>query len=192
MHTPTDIGWESTLKMGENKIIVDHEKLEYTGLLDVGGLMNCIDNWMIEHTMEKKTDKLVEQDTPQGKFIEWQISPWTKMSDYIRFWMKIRTLMYNVKKVDVMKGKKKLKLSHGRIIMVFDGFIEFDYENRWVTKPLHLFFATLYNKFIYKSYTERFEQRLTHLTHQVYHHVEQYLNMYRHYKPVSKIPHFYY
>jgi hypothetical protein len=177
--------------MGETKIIVDHEKLEYTGLLDVKGLFNCIDNWLIEHTQEKKTDKLIEQDEPNGKFIEWLTSSWTKMTDYMRFIIKIRVLMYDVNKVDVMKGKKKLKLSHARILMVFDCFLEFDYENRWTEKPLHVFFATLYNKFIYKSYTERFEQRITHLTHRLYHHVEQYLNMYRHYRPISKIPHFY-
>lgn len=177
--------------MGETKIIVDHEKLEYTGLLDVRGLFDCIDNWLIEHTQEKQTNKLIEQDEPTGKFIEWLTTTWTKMTDYVRYIIKIRILMYDVKKVNVSKDNKKLKLSHARVLIIFDSFLEFDYENRWTQTPFLVFFATLYNKFIYKTYTERFERRLMYLTHKIYHHVEAYLNMYRKYRPISKIPHFY-
>lgn len=191
MITHISIGWVCIHKMGENKIIVDHLKLEYSGVLDVAGLINAIDRWMIEHTMEKKTSKLVEQETPRGKFIEWEIAPWTKATDYVRLWMKIRTLMYDLKKVNVMKDGKKVKLKKGRILIVFDGYLEFDYESRWQHRPMYQFIRTMFDKFIYKVYTERFERQITYMTHDVYHYVERYLNMYKHYRPVSKMPHFY-
>ena len=40
-------------------------------------------------------------------------------------------------------------------------------------------------KFIYKAYTERFEQRITYDFNHLYNNIEQYFNMHKHYKVVS-------
>ena len=92
--------------------------------------------------------------------------------------------------MDVVKEKKKVQADQGRLLIYFDGFVEHDYEHRWDEVPLFVFFRTLYEKFIYKLYTERFEQRLTHDMHNLYNEIEKFLNTYRHYQVVSKMPHF--
>ena len=71
-----------------------------------------------------------------------------------------------------------------------DGYIEYDYEHRWELTPMLQFFRMIYNKFLYKYYTERFEQRITHDMHKLYDDLEKFFNMYRHYRPVSKVPTF--
>lgn len=174
--------------MSELRIIVDHMKLDYKGLFDVNNLFRLIDAWLFERNFEKRTNKNFEQETPKGKFIEWEVASWKKISDYQRYIIKIRMLMYNLTKVDAIKEKKKTKLGHARILMYFDGYLESDYEHRWDERPLFLFFRTLYDKFIYKAYTERFEQRLASDVHHLYNHVEAFLNTYRLWKPVSKMP----
>lgn len=175
--------------MSDVRIVVDHMKLEYTGLFEVNNLFRTIDSWLFERHFEKRTNKNFEQETPHGKFIEWEIATWKKISDYQKFIIKVRMLMYNLKKVDAVKDKKKNKMGHARILLYFDGYLESDYEHRWDERPLFIFFRTIYDKYIYKIYTERFEQRLTGEVHHLYDHIEKFLNTYRHWHPVSKMPH---
>ena len=74
--------------------------------------------------------------------------------------------------------------------MYLDGYIEYDQEERWESIPFFQFLRSLYNIFFYKVYTERFEQRLSHDVHHLYQTIEQFFNVYRHYKVVSKVPPF--
>jgi hypothetical protein len=164
-------------------------KLEYKGLFDLNSFFKLIDAWLYERRFEKRTNKNFEHQTPKGKFIEWEIASWKK-HEYQKYIIKVRVLMHELKKVDAVKDKKKVSLDQGRVLIYFDGFIEFDYLHYWDEKPFLTFLRTLYDKFFFKIYTERFEQRLTYDVHQLYHHVESFLNMYRHHKVVSKVPHF--
>ncbi len=99
-------------------------------------------------------------------------------------------LFQQLKKVEIVEGKKKLKVDQGRVLIYIDGFIEHDYEHRWDDIPLFVFLRTLYDKFIYKAYTERFEHKLTNDVHSLYNEIEKFLNTSRHYKVISKTPHF--
>jgi hypothetical protein len=176
--------------MSDLRIIVDHLQLDYSGVMDVKELFKMINRWLMERHFQKKEDKNHELNQPDGKYIEYEISHWKKISDYTRYVYKIRALFNAVKKVEVTKEGKKEKMDQGRVLMFFDGFIEHDYEHRWDNRPFFVFFRTLYDKFIYRAYTERFEHRLTHDVHNLYDEVEKFLNTYRHYKVVSRMPHF--
>ena len=176
--------------MSQLRIIVDHLKLEYSGIFDAHEYFKVISSWLFERGYEKLTNRDEEITTPTGKFIEWEIRPWKKISDYQRFIIKMRTLMYDLKKVSVVQKKKKITLNQGKVLIYFDGYLEHDYEHRWDNNPLLVFFRSLYDAFIYKAYTERFEQRLTFDVHQLYDQMEKFFNMYRHYRVVTKMPHF--
>jgi len=176
--------------MSELRIIVDHLKLDYSGIMNIKELFEIINKWSQERHMQKREDKCHEQNLPEGKFIEYEIAPWKKISDYTKYIYKIRVLFQNLKKVEVTKDKKKIKADQGRVLIYFDGFMEHDYEHRWDERPLFVFFRTLYDKFVYKAYTERFEQRLVHEMHDLYNEIEKFLNTYRYYKVISKAPHF--
>ena len=83
-----------------------------------------------------------------------------------------------------VKDKKKLKIGHGRVLVYFDGYMELDFEHYGDNRPVLTFLRTIYDKFIFKAYTERFEQRLTHDMTHLYHHVMKFLNMYQKYNVV--------
>ncbi len=176
--------------MSELRIIVDHLKLDYSGVMDLKEFFKLLSNWFNERGFHKKEDKNEEQNLPGGKFIEYEISPWKKITNYNKYIFKIRALFENLKKVEVMKDNKKVKVDQGRVLIYFDGFLEHDYESRWDDRPLLLFIRSLYDKFVHKVYTERFEHRLTHDMHKLYNEIEKLFNTYRHYKVVSKAPHF--
>ncbi len=176
--------------MSETRIIVDHLRLEYKGPLKVKELFKLIGAWHKEKGLQKKEDKNFEQDLPSGKSIEYEISYWKKISYYTRYIIKLRALFSELKRVQLVHNDKRITTDEGKVLMYFDGIIEHDHEHRWDDRPLFIFIRTLYDKFIYKAYTERFEQRLTQDVHDLYHTIESFLNTYRYWRIVSKVPHF--
>jgi len=176
--------------MAEVMIIVDHIKFEYEGIFDPKAFFRFVSSWFNERKIQKTELKNFEYHTPEGKAIEWETIYLKKITDYNRYLYKLRVIASGLKKVEVKVGKKNMHLSKGNFLMYFDGYIEHDYLNKWDYVPLFIFFRTLFDKFMYKSYTERFEQRLTQDMHKLYDEVERFFNVYRHYKPVSEMPHF--
>ncbi len=172
--------------MGHVRIIVEHDKIEYSGPFDGSGLFKAIDYFLYERGFDKRQEKDFEQNTPEGKFIEWQISPWKRITDYIRHMVKIRVLGYNIARADVAHNGKKAKIDNGRVLIIIDGFIEHDYYSFWEDRPMLHFLRTIYDYFVFKIYTERFEQRLIHDINQLHEHIEKFFNVYRHYKVISK------
>lgn len=175
--------------MSEIRVVVDHLKLDYKGPFEFNALCRLINAFFFERGFDIKVDKDFEINTKTGKKIEWQISPWKKITDYVRYICKIRILIEDMVKVEAIKDKKKVKVDNGRLIMFIDGFIDFDYFNRWDEHPFFLFLRTLYDRFVYKAYTERFEQRFVYDIHHLYDGIEKFLNVYHHYRVVTTVPH---
>ena len=176
--------------MADTRLIVDHLKLDYKGPFEFNALIRLINVFLFERGYDLKSDKDFEMNTKTGKQIEWQINPWKKISDYANFIPKIRILVQDMNKVEVIKDKKKVKVDNGRLILTIDGWIVFDYFNKWDEHPFFMFLRSLYDRFIYKVYTERFEQRFSYDMRQLYDRIEQFLNVYKHYRVVTKEPHF--
>ncbi|MBU0628723.1 MAG: hypothetical protein KKC75_06020 [Nanoarchaeota archaeon] len=174
--------------MSDLRIIVDHLKLEYSGLMDVREFFKIIGSFCKERDYQKKEDKNHEHNKSDGKYIEYEISPWKKVSDYHRYIIKIRLLFQHLNKVEIVKDKKKVQIDKGKVIIYLDGYMENDYLNRWDDRPFLLFIRTIYDKFIYKLYTERFEQILAHEVQDLYTEIEKFLNMSGSYKVISKTP----
>ncbi len=176
--------------MADTRLIVDHLKLDYKGPFEFNALIKLITAFVKERGFDFTSNKDFEMNTKTGKQIEWQATPNKRLSDYINFLPKIRILVQDMNKVEVIKDKKKVKVDNGRLILTIDGWIVFDYFNKWDEHPFFMFLRTLYDRFIYKVYTERFEQRFSYDMRQLYDRIEQFLNVYKHYKVVTKEPHF--
>jgi len=176
--------------MADTRLIVDHLKLDYKGPFEFNALIRLINAFLKERGWDLKFDKEAELNTKTGKQIEWQINPWKRVSDYVNFIPKIRILVQDMVKVEAVKGKKKVKVDNGRIILTIDGWIAFDYFHKWDERPFLIFLRSLWDRFVYKAYTERFEQRYIYDLHHLYDRIEQFLNLYKHYKVVTKLPHF--
>src|SRR3989338_4481848 len=171
--------------MGHIKIIVDHDKIDYSGPLNVTELLKLIEGFIWERGFDKRQDKDFEQNTDKGKFVEWQISPWKWISDYTRFIIKVRVIGYDIVKADAVQDKKKVKVDSGRVIIVIDGFVESDLQSKWEQNHFMHLIRAVYDNFIHKVYTERFEQIIIHDINHLHSQIEKFLNMYRHYEVIS-------
>ncbi|MBS3131049.1 hypothetical protein J4212_01335 [Candidatus Woesearchaeota archaeon] len=178
--------------MGVKRLLVDHQKLEYEGPFELKAFLTFIDRWAFERGFDRKLDKDFELDTKEGRHLEWETSHWKKMSDYAKFILRLRILVYNYRKVDAVQEDKKVRIGSGYILIYVDGYLETDYFHKWDFHPVFIFIRSLMEKFVYRAYTERFEQRLTYDMTHLYSQMERFLNVYRHYRVVKIVPHYAY
>lgn len=175
------------MKMVEKYVVVDKLRLTYEGLFNVTELYKLIDGWFRTKSYDKAELKNVEKIKPEGKFIEIELFPWRKLTDYAISRIRIRIIMTGVKEVMVEREGAKVKLNQGNIQMVFDGYLETDYENRWEQKPIFYLLRGIVDKYIYRSYLEGYKevvkQDINHLMTQI----KAFLNLYRYTEtPVTK------
>jgi len=175
--------------MTELKILIDNVKFDYNGPFVLSDLFKLITNFMHEQGYDMYYDKNSELNTDKGKSIEWQISPNKKITEETRYIIRIRIVAHNIVKVQAMHDKKKVKIDKGHIEIYFDGFIGQDANNKWGQVPLFMFIRTLVTKFVFKTYTERFEQRFAHDFNRLYDYIQKFFNTYHKYSVISKIPH---
>ncbi len=165
--------------MAERELIVDHIRLTYEGLFEATELYKLIDGWFREKGYDKREIKNVEKVRPEGKYVELELMPWKKVTDYLMFEIKLRIIMTDLKEVEIEKEGRKMRLNQGSVKIVFDGYFTTDYENRWENKPAYYFMRTLFDKFFLRSYTDKYKGTLVSETNQLHSTVRAFLNLYR-------------
>src|SRR3989338_9217633 len=107
--------------MVDVRIIVDHLKLDYTGVFDTKQLFRLINQWHMERGFQKRDFKTFEQSLADGKYIEHELAHWEKVSDYIRLMYKMRMLFSGLKRVEIMQDGKKDSMDQGKVLIYMDG-----------------------------------------------------------------------
>ncbi len=165
--------------MAERRIIVDNLKLSYKGLFRITDLYQMIDNWLREKGYDKREIRNQEHVTKEGKYVELEMQPWKKITDYANTLIRIEVKMFNVTDVIIEKEGKKMKYNKGRIHVRLDAYLETDYEHRWEQRPIYFFIRTLFDKYVYSSYTHQFEGELAENTNQLHDVIKGFLNLYK-------------
>ena len=165
--------------MAERKKIVDKLRLTYEGLFSVNELYLVIDKWFRDKGYDKRENRNVEHVKPEGKYIELWIQPWKKITDYAKIDMLIRIIMTDIKEVEVEKDGHTITMNQGKVQIVIDGFLNTDYENKWEGKPFYVFIRTIFDKFVYKSYTARFDAQVAEDVNHLHQTMKSFLNLYR-------------
>tara|TARA_Y100000310_G_scaffold264383_1_gene275013 strand:+ start:248 stop:790 length:543 start_codon:yes stop_codon:yes gene_type:complete len=165
--------------MAERTIVVDHLRLTYEGLFEVNELYKTIDEWLRGKGYDKKESKNIEKVTPEGKYIELELEPWKKITTYAKNVIKMRIIMTNIKEVEIEKDNAKVKMNQGSVQIVFDGFLETDYEGRWEAKPMLYFLRTIFNRYIYGFYTDGYKKNVLDDVNHLHSVIKSFLNLYR-------------
>lgn len=165
--------------MAERRIIVDNLKISYSGYFKATELYQLIDNWLREKGYDKREIRNQEHVTREGKYVELEIEPWKKITDYANTKIRVEMKLLNLTDVIVQKNSRKEKLNKGRVHIRFDAYLETDYEHRWESRPVYLFIRTIFDKFIYASYTHQFEGELAENVHELHDVVKGFLNLYK-------------
>jgi hypothetical protein len=63
--------------------------------------------------------------------------------------------------------------------MIFDAFLETDYEGRWENKPFYYFLRTIIDKYVFRVYTGKFVGNLEADTRDLHQRIKSFLNLYK-------------
>ncbi len=163
--------------MGERKIVVDDSKIEYQGLFNSKELYRVIENWIKDHGYDKREASNTEYTKHEGKFIELKLAPWRTITDYAKIIMKVKIVMNDLKDVEVKSDGHRLRMNQGKLVISFQGIVETDWEGRWISKPTLFFLRTLYDKYIYRMYSSRYDGEISCDVNELASEIKRYLNM---------------
>jgi hypothetical protein len=165
--------------MAEREVIIDKLRLDYEGLFSLPELYKMIDEWFEEKNYDKREIKNVERVAQDGKYVEIEIMPWKKVSDYAKNEIRIRMFFSDIRDVEVEKDGVKVKLNQGKIQMVFDAYLTTDYENRWEAKPFFFFLRTIFDKYLYEPWQGGFQRGVRKDAMSLHDQIKSFLNLYR-------------
>jgi len=163
----------------ERSVIVDKMRFDYEGLFSLPELYKLIDEWLEEKNYDKKELKNIERVSHDSKYVEIEILPWKKVSDYVKNEIHMHMFFSELKDVEIVKDGVKVKLNSGKIHIIFDGYLNTDYENRWEGKPIFFFLRTVFDKFLYKPWMSGFESGVKNDVNALRDRMKSFLNLYR-------------
>jgi len=165
--------------MAERRIVIDNLILQYEGLFQIQELYLVIDKWLRQKGYDKFEKRNYEHVLKDGKYIEMELEPWKKITDYAKITLNMYFHLHNVKDVVVKKDNKDISMNQGKIRIRFIGYLVTDYEHKWEGKPYFYFLRAVFDKWIYKVSADKYEgavgEDLTHL----YQNIRAFLNLYR-------------
>ncbi len=165
--------------MAEREILVDKQRLQYEGLFNFSDLYAMIDEWFEYKGYDKREKKNIESIKPDGKYIEIEFEPWKKITDYAKSVIKVRMIANDMKVVEIERDGVKIKVNQGKLQFVFDVYLETDYENRWEQKPMFVFLRTLFDKYIFRTYTTSYQNEVLADFKDLHSQIRSFLNLYR-------------
>ncbi|MFC1722984.1 hypothetical protein ACFL0V_02495 [Nanoarchaeota archaeon] len=168
--------------MVTRKLLADELALEYEGLFDAAELYALIDDWTKLKGYDKFETLNQEIVVAEGKEIRIILEPRKWHTDYIRKYLKFELVMREVKEVETVVDKMKVKMNQGKIRLLFSGYLETDWEGRWEQKPIYHFMRTLFDKYVYRSHTNDFEREILSDVQDIMSQVGSFLNLYRYRK----------
>ncbi len=165
--------------MVEKKFVVDGMKLSYNGPFDVIEFYRKVEDWISEKGKEKEIKKKVEHVEPSGKKIEWLIEIWEDVAEYARTLVRVRALFNDVKEVKIKRGKTKKGLNKGNVLIILDGILETDISGKWQQKPVFYFLRALVDKFAYKFYMNKMEDKLAKDVYELHDTLKDFFDSYK-------------
>ncbi len=146
--------------MAERLIVVDKDRLEYDGLFDIKEVHKILQDWASDRGYWLVEKIHSETTRPEGKIIDLVLEPFRKVSDYVKYLVKIRVQFSNVKDVVVERDNKKVKVQEGKVSVVMTGILETDYEHRWETKPVWYTIRVFMEKYVLSPFISRHESEI--------------------------------
>jgi len=111
---------------------MDRVEVRYKGIYDFENLYKVLRQWFFDRKYDFHETRYKDKaSSPFGNEVEINMSPWLKLDEFIMYHVDIKTHFWDVKEFEaVVDGKKKL-MTEGRFWITFNGWVEFDYNNKF-------------------------------------------------------------
>jgi hypothetical protein len=165
--------------MAEIRTVVDHITTQYTGVFNVKDLYDTFKTWIADKDYTNKEMQNFEAVKEKGKEIYIKCEPYKEATDYAKFVIRIQFDLRDVVPVEIEKDGVKKAMHKGTAVIILDGYLITDYENRWEQKPSYVFIRTLYDKFFFKINTSNYSSVIKQDTEDLLNTLKSFLNLYK-------------
>jgi len=141
--------------------LVFEEKLKQKGFFNYPELYNFCFNWLKDEKFNVEEREYTEKVSAGGKEIVIKWVAWTKVSDYFKNEVEVKWHILGLNDAEVEVNGKKEKTNKGEVKLTIKGELVRDYESRWEDNPFYKFFRGVYDKYIIKTTTDYYEDKLT-------------------------------
>ncbi|HME86829.1 MAG TPA: hypothetical protein VKE88_00240 [Candidatus Nanoarchaeia archaeon] len=165
--------------MVQEKILIGDLEISYDGLFDSGDFFKLLDEWFKQNGYDKNELKHIERVREKGKFIDYEILPFKKLTDYAKSKINVRVIINDLTNVTIKKDKQHVSLNKGKITILISAFLSTDITEQWEAKPIYFFFRTIWDKYINKSYTDKYEIMIMNDVQALHTELKAYFNLIR-------------
>lgn len=135
-------------------------KVVHAGIFDFRELYRFMYEWFRDYQFFLMEKKYSEKIKPEGKEVEFEWNCFRKISDYFRFKINITTRIIKMVSVEIQEGGVKATRDKAEIEIKFNSWLEKDYDNKWEQNPVTKFLRGFYDRYIIRSRTEYYEDKL--------------------------------
>ena len=165
--------------MVQEKILVGDLEVSYEGLLDTSDFFRLLDDWFKQNGYDKVELKHVERVREKGKFIDYEILPFKKLSDYAKSKINVRVMINDLVNTTVKREKNAVQMSKGKVTILISAFLTTDITEQLEAKPMMFFFRTIWDKYINHKYTEKYERMVMEDVQRLHTELKAYFNLIR-------------
>ncbi len=135
-------------------------KIKHSGIFDYKELYRFCYTWLVDKEYWVVEKEYSEKMTARGKEIEIAWDAKRKISDYFRFYLKIRWRILGMKDVEVEEEGKRVSMNKGQPEIKVTAVLEKDYEHRWEQNAILKFLRGLYDRYIVRGRIEAYEDKI--------------------------------
>ncbi len=135
-------------------------KIKQTGYWNYTDLYNFCFDWLKDNNYHVKEKAYTEKLSSFGKeiIIEWDAMK--KVTDYYKNTISIKWHILGMKDAEVERDGKKESTNKGEVAIEIKADLVTDYENKWESRVFWKFLRGIYDKYIVRTTTEEYEDRL--------------------------------
>ncbi len=150
--------------------IVSKLKLTHKGKFDLSEFYKTLNKWfdVNGYSLLEKDYKDVLKPGTKDFSIRWESMK--EVDDYTKFNINLTLTGSDIEKLDSKKGK----IQSGEIKIVFESYLETDYEEKW-ERPVAKFIRGIYDKFIHTSSSSKYEKGLKEQTYDIFNKAKSFL-----------------
>lgn len=165
--------------MVERIVLVDKQKMTYEGIFIVKDLYELIDNYLERNGYQKRDLNSSEVVKKEGRFIVMKFEPWKQLSDYAKSVFKVNMRLDEVRDLEIEKEGTKMHANQGKVTLIFDAYLENDFEHKWENKPGFFFVRVLFDKYIFKPFTTNYQSIVMRDFTKFINELRAFLNLYK-------------
>jgi hypothetical protein len=153
--------------------------IKYRGLFDMQELMKRINDWLVDdfYTVWEDTYKHKVPD-PRGAWEEITFKSWKRITEYVKYWIRIEFRTWDQKEVEVVREGVKKQAVQARIEIILRPTVEFDWQNRFKGNRFMQGLQDFYHKYIIKRDMQDYhEDALYYRTYKLHRDIKEFLDM---------------